>query len=63
MLYYAVIPSVMRDRIGVDPYMRGNGEELRGVEGGEKVIRIYYMRKGSIFNKRKEKLSIILSLQ
>jgi hypothetical protein len=32
---------------------RGSGEELRGVEGGKTIIKIYYMRKKSIFNKRK----------
>jgi hypothetical protein len=33
----------------------GRGEELGNVEGGETVIRIYYVRKKSIFNKWKEK--------
>lgn len=31
---------------------RGGGEELGEVEGGEAIIRTYYMRKKSIFNKR-----------
>ena len=32
-----------------------DGEELRGTEGRETVIRIYFMRKESIFNKRGER--------
>ena len=32
---------------------RGSGEELERVKEGETVIRIYYMRKESIFNKTK----------
>jgi len=43
---------LMRDRKGVDPERRGGGEDLGGVKGGETVIRIYRMRKESIFNKR-----------
>lgn len=31
---------------------KGRGEELGGVEGGERVIRIDYMRKEHIFNER-----------
>lgn len=31
----------------------GVGEELGEVEGGETIIKIYYMRKMSIFSKRK----------
>jgi hypothetical protein len=42
----------MRDRKGVDPNRRGSKEELGGVEGGETIFRIYYMRKKSIFNRR-----------
>jgi hypothetical protein len=34
----------MRDRKGADLHGRGGGEGLRGVEGGETVIRIYFMR-------------------
>lgn len=41
----------MRDGKGVDPDGRGSGKELGGVEGGESVIRVYYMRKESIFNR------------
>ena len=44
---------LMRDRKGVDLDGRRGGEELGGVEGGETIIRIYYVRKKSIFNKRK----------
>ena len=33
---------------------RGDGEELEGVEGGETVIKIYYGRKKTTFNKRKK---------
>ena len=29
---------------------RGGGEGLGGVEGGETIIRIYYVRNESIFN-------------
>jgi hypothetical protein len=52
----------MRGRKGVD--MKGRGgckgrwdgrEDLRGVEGGETIIRIYCVRKESIFSKRKKK--------
>lgn len=32
---------------------RGGEEELGGKEGGETIIRIYCIRKKSIFNKRK----------
>jgi len=35
----------MRGGKGVDPDGRGNGEELRGIDEGETVIRIYHMRK------------------
>lgn len=40
----------MRDRNGVDVDRRGDGEKQGGVEGGESIIRVYYMR-GVIFNK------------
>jgi hypothetical protein len=30
---------------GLDPDRRGGGEELGGIEGGESVISIYYIRK------------------
>jgi hypothetical protein len=35
----------MGDRNGVDPDRRGGREELGGVERGETIIRIYYVRK------------------
>lgn len=45
----------MRDRKGVDLDGKGCGEKLGEVEGGKKImIRIYYVRKTSIFNKRKK---------
>ena len=44
---------LMRDRKGVDLEGRRGGEDLGRVEGEETIIRIYYMRKESIFNKRK----------
>jgi hypothetical protein len=44
----------MRDREGVDPDGRGRGEEPRGVERGEIIIRIPCMRKESIFHKREK---------
>ena len=34
----------------MDPGGRGCGEELGGVEGGKIVIRVYCMRKESIFD-------------
>jgi hypothetical protein len=45
----------MRDRKQIDPDWKGIGKELGEVERGEIVIRIYYMRKRSIFNKRRTK--------
>ena len=41
----------MRDRNEVDPEGRGGWKKLRGVEGGESIIRIDCMRK-TILNKR-----------
>lgn len=35
----------MRDREGVDIGGHGSGEELGGVEGEERVIQLYYVRK------------------
>lgn len=43
----------MRIRKGVDTDAREDGEELRREEGGETPVRIHYMRKKSISNKRK----------
>ena len=36
-------------------YRRGHGKELRGVEGGKTIIRIYYVRKKSTFKKKENK--------
>lgn len=33
----------MRDRKFVNPDVRGNEEELEGIEEGEIIIRIYYL--------------------
>jgi hypothetical protein len=38
----------MRDRRIVDLDRREDGEELRGIEGGETTIRMYCIRKESI---------------
>lgn len=43
----------MTDRKGGDLDGKGGSQKLGRVEGGETVIRIYYMRKKSIFDKRK----------
>lgn len=40
----------MRDRNGVDPDEKGGREELGGIGGGETIIRMYNVRKKSIFN-------------
>jgi hypothetical protein len=48
-----VCAFLMRDRKGVDPSRSGDGKELGGVEGLDIIIGIYYVRKASIFNKRK----------
>lgn len=42
----------MRARKGVDLDVRGDGEDLEGVEGREAIIRISCLKK-SVFNKRK----------
>jgi hypothetical protein len=39
----------MRDKKGVDLDGRRGGEELGGVEGGETIIRIYYVEKNPYF--------------
>lgn len=44
----------MRDKNGVNPDRMGGREKMRGVEGEEAMIRIYYMSKNSIFNKMKQ---------
>lgn len=38
----------------VDPEGKRDGEELGGVEGEEAMIRVYCLRKESIFDKRKK---------
>lgn len=40
----------MRDRKGVDSYVKGRGKKLKR-KGS--VIKMYYLRKMSIFNERK----------
>lgn len=45
----------MKDRKQVDPDGRGGMEEFGGVEEGESIIRIYYVGKESILNKRRKK--------
>jgi hypothetical protein len=44
----------MIERNRVDPERRGGGEEIEREEGGKTIIRIYCMRKISIFNKKKK---------
>lgn len=39
---------LIRHRKGVDAGGRGDGEEVGGLDGGETVIRIYYVR-GTIY--------------
>lgn len=59
LLYYYTLEAfcfLMRDRNEVVLDGRGSGEALERVEGEETVIRIYYMRETSIFNKREIKL-------
>lgn len=41
---------LMRNKKGVDLERRGGGEELGGVETVETILRIYCVRKESIFN-------------
>lgn len=43
----------MRNRKWVHPDGKGSGDELGGVEWGETIIKIYYLRKRFISNKRK----------
>lgn len=45
----------MKERMRIDPHGKGCGEELGRVKT---IIRIYYVIKQSIFNKRKGKESI-----
>lgn len=41
---------------------RGGGVEVGGVEEGDTIISIYYVRKISIFNKRKKKANVPLPI-
>lgn len=41
-----------RERMRVDSEKKGGMEKLGGVEEGKTLLRIYYIRKESIFNKR-----------
>lgn len=45
----------MRNRFGVDSEEKGDGEELRGVEGGKTVFRLCCMSKESLINKKEKK--------
>ena len=52
----------MRDRKGVDLDAREvGGKEPGGVEGGETVIRIYYVRKKNLFSIKGKKETFSLS--
>lgn len=44
----------MKDRKGMDTEGRRGEEELAGAKAGETIIRLYCLRKESIFNKRKK---------
>lgn len=46
---------LIRERKVMNLEERTSGMELGGVEEGETIIRIYYLRKESIFNKGKKK--------
>lgn len=45
---------VMRDKNKVNSDRMGGREKMRGVEGEEALIKIYYMSKNSIFIKMKQ---------
>ena len=47
----------MRDRKGVDLHGRGREEDPGKMEGGETVMRIYYVRK-TLFSIKEQKESI-----
>lgn len=49
----------MRERKGVDPEGRGGGEELRGGEGVETIIRVCCVRKECIFSIKEKKKTYI----
>lgn len=58
LLHFIVIPYrpvcfLTRNRKGIDLERRGGREELRGVGGGDIIIRMHCMGKKSIFNERK----------
>lgn len=57
---FEACPFPMRDRQGVDLEVKRGEEELRRLEGEKSIIRLYYMRKECIFNKRKTKHNILL---
>jgi hypothetical protein len=44
----------MRDRKGMDSDMRCSGKGIGRGGGRRTIIRVYYLRKKSIFNKRKK---------
>lgn len=45
---------LMADRKGVNSDGKGGKKELERVQGGRMVIRIEYMKKNPLFNKRKK---------
>lgn len=45
----------MHDKKGMDPSCRRGGKEFGGVERGKIVIRVYYVREESIFNKMEKR--------
>ena len=57
IFYFITIPKKpICFLVRMDMGERGDGEELRAEEGREIVIRTYYVRKKSIFNKRNKKM-------
>lgn len=64
LLYYYLLEAcsfIVRDRTGMDPDERGGGEELKGTDRKETIIRIYHVKNESILNKRKNQLSSCIS--
>ena len=49
---------MMRDRRRVSTNGEGGEEEHGGVEEGETIIRIYYVRKKSIFQLKKKNIAL-----
>lgn len=45
----------------VDLNRRGSRDQLGGVQGGENVIRIYYLRKTTIFSITGKKKSLLIN--